>query len=164
MVKLVKCNGIILLEVLFYLPLSLFLFYFLFLVSIRAYQDHKHLLLQMQQQTMYWRVIDLLLNDLEQAPAEPAQWKYTNHAGAIWHLAEKDIGWLLRNHNLYRLEGNFSGKSWLSKTTSLVATNIDEFRVLPYVHDGFIKTIDCSFKASNKSWQGTIELINGVYG
>lgn len=66
---------------------------------------------------------DLLMRDLQMAPAEKNKWKIRSGSALIWSQeATKDIGWLNQNDSLVRIEGVYNAKKgvWQKKIKSLV--------------------------------------------
>ncbi len=66
---------------------------------------------------------DILIRDIQEAPADYTQWKEQQADCIIWHTPKADIGWCKQKDRLVRIEGMYDRvkKEWTKQTKSVVA-------------------------------------------
>lgn len=78
---------------------------------------------------------DLLVRDVRQSPADPAQWERMHNNEMIWRAEKSVIGWKLEQACLFRYEGKFKDGQWADYTKSLIHERV--------------KTLSCAFVPRN---------------
>lgn len=76
-------------------------------------------------------ILTVLTRDLWQAPPDQALWYRVQNNEAIWAGGEKDIGWVVKGTDLFRVLGTYDRVQgrWHSAHRSLVARNVSRFVV-----------------------------------
>lgn len=106
---------------------------------------------------------DCFIRDVKKAKAEKIFWKKISPDALIFNTGTHDIGWLIKEGNLIRLEGSFNQKKaiWDKKTMSLIVRNIDvaQFEV---ESDSEVKYISFLFAQAGEETKSEVVLINGA--
>ena len=129
-------KGFLLVEYLLYFLLLLFLVMIVFQFSSSMYQCLIISSQRCNKMIALCAAQDLLVRDLQSAPAEKTRWKKIAKSLLIWQGKKNDIGWMLDGEKLFRLEGTYSTSRglWLKKIKSLVANNITQLTFDVHMH------------------------------
>lgn len=99
---------------------------------------------------------DCFSYDVRMAPSEKKMWKKITNHELIWSSSRADVGWVMKENMLMRIEGAFNDKSntWHDKTVSVVARNINDliFHVDSNGTYVFAVTIECDTLVNGKRY------------
>lgn len=80
----------------------------------------------------------VLMHDIQEASCAQQEWKKITDNIIIFHKQEQDIGWIIEDKKLFRIEGiyNSTGDMWHSSTKSFIASNIETIQVVCHIDQG----------------------------
>lgn len=104
---------------------------------------------------------DCLSYDIKKAKSERKFWKMINPNCLIFPVSEQDVGWLVQNGNLVRIEGTFNMKEgmWSNPVKSLIVKDIQSI-AFDVRGDATIQYISFTFTKADEQIKGEIGLTN----
>jgi hypothetical protein len=104
---------------------------------------------------------DCLAYDIKKAKSERKFWKMISSNRLIFPVSDHDIGWLMQNGNLVRIEGTFNLKEgiWNNPVKSLIVKDIQSI-TFDVQGDSIIQYVSFIFTKADEQIKGEIGLIN----
>lgn len=106
---------------------------------------------------------DCFIRDIKMAKAEKKFWKIISFNALVFTSGEHDVGWLIKEGNLIRIEGIFDSKkaAWDKQVKSLIVKKID--RVFFEVKgDPEVRHVSFVFAQADEEIKSEVALINGT--
>lgn len=110
-----------------------------------------------------YSAMDMLVRDMRQAPDHKKAWKLLSSESIVWNSRDNDIGWTVKNKNLYRIKGSYDDAQhrWKHQRKSLVAQNVDvSFEIAQ--KDETLTFIDCRLATEKHAIDERIYLRKGA--
>jgi len=108
---------------------------------------------------------DMLIRDIRHAPSKSTQWKLCTNTQLIWHQQENDIGWMIHNNTLFRIEGTYDAErqKWCKKKQSVALFDVARISFTKHSMLEYIKSIKCKLVLlNNETIDMQVALRNGV--
>jgi hypothetical protein len=131
-------NGYSLISLLIYLTAFLYISVIIFQYYLNIQRTSKNIYKLVTEQMLLEIISDLMIKDIQRAPAEIILWKEVGPENVIWTNKGKDIGWKVEKSFLVRSEGNYDKKKnrWITRTKSSVALRIKNIKItMGYAQD-----------------------------
>jgi len=156
-------SGSTLIEMMIYLTL-----FSLLIALIVPYVIHSHIQLikwdnKLQKMVDHFCMSDVLMHDLRSAPSEKKQWKYISDTMLIWHMQDEDIGWLVKDSKLIRVQGKYSQAldRWTKRQSNVVLHNVHKLLFTLHKSSTYIQNVSYRIVLSDqKTLKRTIYLNN----
>jgi type II secretory pathway pseudopilin PulG len=125
-------DGFTLLEIMLYLLFISFIAMLTASWMVRIWQISTARNAKQQSLMTLYTAHDMLLRDVNAAPADRKQWKEMELECIIWHTKAGDVGWQREQKQLIRREGRYhhNKKRWGTQTKNLIADDIDTVRFI----------------------------------
>ena len=120
-------DGFTLLEIMLYLLFVSFIATATASWMVRLWQALRARNAQQESLIALYTAHDMLLRDVNAAPADRKQWKEMELECIIWHTKAGEVGWQREQKQLIRREGRYhhKKKQWSKQTKNLIAHQVD---------------------------------------
>ncbi len=147
-----KCAGFSLIEAMIYCTVLAILVMTWFHGMITSHVAFARESERITQLSNLYAAQDILRHDIRQASAHVDAWKKQSDSEIIWHVHKADVGWVLQDGVLLRIEGNYDSKQkkWHDKKQSIALFDVSQVSFVKHGDKNYIKSITCQLTLHNK--------------